>query len=414
MSFRSVSMAALGFSVLAAMACESPKDDAQLKIVGGEGAEGLYPEVVQLDVDQNAGRICTGVAVSPTTVLMAGHCVKDATDTDGVFVRGPARQQSKWIYTWRALGGAEIIDDSMAFRDVAVVVFDQNVFSSWATIATTQAAPGTDVTLVGYGTATLSSTATTDANAAGRVRHGRNRIARHLGAGDERAYVLTAQVTPTGTSAAIAAAGDSGGPLFVVDPATGRRSLIGLAAGYYLMAGNTRTPIIPRANGPVPSDAGATEAVSVFVDLTSTVSRNLLAYSVSDFRSSEVDEYGQQLEARPGATIDGFQKLPAALTVSALDAVWTQRVPAGTRTLGQNQMVAMCGGGAGTGGGFPGGNAGTGQIGNGNPGVNGNGFGNGNFGNLPGNPTVNPRTGQIVGPDATNNVATNVGGIGGW
>lgn len=375
-----LSLVLASLSALAlATACKSGDNASAVKVVGGVEANGGFPQIHHFEVDAARGRVCSAVAVSQNTALMAGHCIKANTLDHGV-VDVETGLRSEKIYAWLAMKGVETMDERYAARDVAVVVFPQGSFQSWLPLARAVdlAQP---VQIVGYGAAGFDNLDTVVRQSRGVKRVGKNKIAQ-LRPG---LIVVSADVKAVGPNNAVAAAGDSGGPL--LDQNNG---IIGLAAAMYLL--NDKGAVAPLTTDPdgykVPVAQGAVKAFNFFADINSPASQRLLRYAVAQ---------GQ-------AEIPGIASSTEPLDLS--DYAWTRESLLGD--LGP--MVAMCGGG---GGGFNTGNNGFGNTGtNGFGNTGNNGFGNtGNNNGFGGGNTTN--NGVNPGSGATNNGRGNGGQFGG-
>ncbi len=353
-------------AALAASACKTGEDNAsEAKVAGGVATQG-FPELHHFEVDSARGRVCTGVAVSPNTALMAAHCIKASTIDNGVMLpkRDPATDRllpgegirSKKIYAWFALKGVETMDERYAARDIAVVVFPEGTFTSFAPLSRASGLQQ-EVQVVGYGAAGFDGLSAQVRSSRGVKRAGKNKLSQMR----SDLLVVSAIIKDVGPNNAVAASGDSGGPLL---DANG--GIIGIAAAMYLLNANGQiAPLTTDVDGyKIPVAQGAVKAFNFYADINSPASVRLLRYAV-----------GQGL-----AVIPGVQGSKEPLDLS--DDEWTHESVSGD--LGP--MVAMCGGGGGGGGdgGFGGGNNTGNNGGFGNTGNNG-GFGNtgnnGGFGN---------------------------------
>ncbi len=364
-------------ALVAASACKSGENNAsEAKVAGGVVTQG-FPEIHHFEVDSARGRVCTGVAVSPNTALMAGHCIKQTTLDSGV-VDVETGVRSEKIYAWLAMKGVETMDERYAARDIAVVVFPEGVFATFAPLSRASGVQQV-VQVVGYGAAGFDGLNAQVRASRGVKRAGKNKLSQ-IRSG---LLVINADVKAIGPNNAVAASGDSGGPLL---DANG--GIIGLAAAMYLLNDKGQiAPLTTDVDGyKVPVAQGAVKAFNFYADINSPASVRLLRYAV-----------GQGL-----AVIPGVQGSNEPLDLS--DDDWTRESVSGD--LGP--MVAMCGGGGGGGNntGNTGNNGGFGNTGNtgnnggfGNTGNTGN---NGGFGNTGNTGTTNPNTntgnGQFGGP----------------
>jgi V8-like Glu-specific endopeptidase len=273
---RAVSAYAYGAAILGASfiqaACykASPNggDDSQAKIVGGALETGKS-EVVRLLLGNDPLRICTGVIISDSTVLLAGHCIDaKAKEQAGVTVEGLG-VMSKNIFSYKQVMGATQIDDTIAASDLAAVVYPKGTFKApYAALAETSAAKNDVVTLVGYGAASFTDIA---ANAPlGVKRSGKNRLTQ----AKDGVYYLSADIKAKDlVQNAVAAPGDSGGPVY-----NESGKLIGIIVGLDFTDQSGKVlPIVEDANKKLvlPLDRAA-NARNIMVDLSSLQSKVIL------------------------------------------------------------------------------------------------------------------------------------------
>jgi hypothetical protein len=288
-------------SLVLSIGCKSAqRDGSETKVAGGQATQaGEYENVIRFLVDVKSGRFCTGVVVSETTALLAGHCIKDSTLSHKIFAQRPAYMkpgqpiQSDKIYFWGAVGGLELLNDDSIKRDLAVVAFKkssepdgfQGFRGPFAKLSSQtlagQGYQGKDVTVVGFGASELGDSDVAR-DSLGIKRAGTNVIASYTG------YYRLKRVLADKDSktSAVAAAGDAGAPLF-----NKSGQLIGLGAGLML----TKSKDSAAGEGPkqVPTElttdslgypmhalADAEQAHNAFVDLGSAESQKLLAYAV--------------------------------------------------------------------------------------------------------------------------------------
>ena len=108
-----------------APACRKGSDSG-LKVVGAQRESG-YPEVKLVQTDQVQVGLCTGVAVSDTTMLMAGHCIKGGSMQHGL--RAPdTNVAAQQVIFWNAVAERQLLSMHDAARDLTVVVFPPNSF----------------------------------------------------------------------------------------------------------------------------------------------------------------------------------------------------------------------------------------------------------------------------------------------
>lgn len=286
----------------------SQDDDASVKIVGGsETQKGEYESVIRLLVDIGSARFCTGVVVSETTVLMAGHCIKNSTLAHQIYAERPSYMKpgtaikSHKIYAWSAIAGLELLNDSTIKRDLAVVTFakskDENGFQGFKgpyvklSSSVLQGKRTSDkelVTMVGYGANELSNDEVV------RDHMGVKRAGQNVIDGYKGYYLIKGTVAASESKTnAVAASGDAGAPLF-----NKSGELIAVGAGMLLAKSSmtvqqdgtsVATKIIDDASGyPMHSLDGAVYAFNSFVDLSSKESQTLMAYAVWKSKSDGV------------------------------------------------------------------------------------------------------------------------------
>jgi hypothetical protein len=336
--------------ILLSGACRSSQsDDTEVKVVGGsETKKGEYDSVIRLLVDVGSARFCTGVVVSETTVLMAGHCIKNSTLAHQIYAERPSYMKagsaikSHKIYAWSAIAGLELLNDKTIQRDLAIVTFpkskDANDFQGfkgpYVKIASSvlQGKRVDDkelVTIVGYGANELSNDSIVRDHM-GVKRAGQNVIDSYKGH-----YLIKGTVAASESKTnAVAASGDAGAPLL-----NKNGELIAIGAGMLLAqspmsaqqdGSAVTTKIIDDESGyPMHSLDGAVYAYNAFVDLSSKESQTLMAYAVWKSKSDGV------VAIIPG--VSGSVEP----TLSENDKTWLQP-NSGERT---GPWVAMTGGG---------------------------------------------------------------------
>lgn len=302
----------LGFVTVigGAIACSSSQNQSQeeskVKIVGGQAAEANdYPSVIKMTVDPGTGttpaRICTGVIISHRTVLAAAHCIKQKTVTQNVYhfieieagaTRSKVATKASYAYTYKEPLGKDSIPDNHVALDLAVMDFGQNAFNLpvYPKISALPPQKGESVTLVGFGATSFSQ-----AETVGTLNFGTNIISE---ANPSLGYIkVSGQVNAKGIpSGALAAPGDSGGPLF-----NAAGELVGIGSGLLI-------------------DDRKVE--NYFVDLTSHESKVLVGRYLQEFGGSTTK------------LIPGFQ--------SALGDEFSTVVP--RSPVSNFALIAMCGG----------------------------------------------------------------------
>jgi hypothetical protein len=263
-------------SALGLLACGASQQQASsVNVVGGEATD-QYGGVLRFLVDLDSGRFCSGIVVSPTTALVAGHCIKNMTVNEQIYAErtgamqsGPAIRSSK-IYFWNSVANLELLSEQTIARDLAVVVYDDAPFAKLGAEAFVKIAPqildgqplaeGASVTIVGYGAAELGSTKGAR-DSLGVKRKGANSI-HEAKAGS---YIIKSKISEAALPGhAFAADGDAGAPLF-----DAQGQLVGIGAGSMLVdAGFEPTPPVQDERGYLShATEGAEHVLNAFVDL---------------------------------------------------------------------------------------------------------------------------------------------------
>ena len=262
----------VGFFMLVSIACAGQEthqeERSTVLIVGGEKSlESQYPSVIKMVVDEDptsgAQKICTGVVITHRTVVAASHCIKRAQQSGEnnfkfVKVASPANRARlprsvMQVYTYDEPLSLDMIPENYIPLDLAVLDFGQNAFHlpTYPKLAKKTPQAGESVTLVGFGATSFRS----DGGSPGEQRFGKNRLETY----DATKGVIYVTGDTDGTQGALAAPGDSGGPLFNRDG-----ELLGIGSAL-LIEGE--------------------QVTNFFVDLTSRTSRILLERYLSDFGS---------------------------------------------------------------------------------------------------------------------------------
>lgn len=309
-------------------ACRKGGSDSGLNVVGAQRENG-YPEVKLVQADQVHLGLCTGVAVSDTTMLMAGHCIKSGSIEHGI--RSPdTNTPANQVIFWNAVAERYLLTMHDAARDLAVVVFPPNSLKppyakvavlggAQGMVATLSRAPrlGEQVKLVGYGATTFSPIAKVQNGTLGTKNSGYNKLEDFIGIDcgdssecDDQVIVIESQIVSNRgngeleLSAPIAASGDSGSPLYYKQDGEWEVVLgIGAAVAAFDKNG-TLIPPTKASSGLYQLNLdGAVKVRNLYTDLTSTASVTLM-----------------QLAVQKGAKIPGISPLQGGL--SPLDAVW--------------------------------------------------------------------------------------------
>lgn len=258
--------------------------ESSVKIVGGQLENG-HPEVLRAFIgkvpDKDAVfrggevrlRVCTGVVISDSVMLMAGHCITEKALTEGVSVEkssAAAASASNLISTviigYNALRGVERINPSSARYDLAAVVYPKGSFKPpFVNLASAQ--KGDIVKLVGYGASSFEDIVA-NLPVDGRKRSGTNTLID----GKNGLYFIEANIKSKNLpNNAVAAFGDSGGPVYRGG------ELIGIVAGLYFKNERGLIKVQNDASGnPILPLAQATMAGNAIVDLQSPESQAVI------------------------------------------------------------------------------------------------------------------------------------------
>jgi len=303
-------------TLVSVIACNGSRDNLAndgtgLMVVGGEAVgTNEYQSVVKLTVEAATAtspeKICTGVIISHRSVLAASHCIKrlaTAKDPSAYHfiaveagaTRTKTPRKSAFAFTYKEPLGASTIAENHVALDLAILDFGQNAFSlpGYPKIATTPPVPGETVTIVGFGATSLNPRQGTT----GFLNKGQNTLTSY---DPLKGYIvlsgtLNAQGVPDG---ALAAPGDSGGPLF-----NARGELMGIGSAL---------------------DLADSVATNYFVDLSSEESQTLIGRYLQEFGST----------GPTGALIPGF--------TPSMGDTFASVTPRTATSLGT--FTAMCGG----------------------------------------------------------------------
>lgn len=361
MPFRpNLKFACVGFLVVLA-GCKDQGNSSDLQIVQGS-IKKHDPAILYLGVDADRNQVCSGVAVSASTALMAGHCVKDPTLANGVSYKVNDKiYKSTRLYTWMALKNRDSLSEALAARDLAVVYFAERPFNAFKNLSRQSITELQPVNLVGYGVTDFNPTqATRPQNPT--QSHGNNVIAA-LSFDNEGLIWIQATNDPAKQNNAIAGQGDSGGPLL-----NNTGEVIGIAAGLYFVKGvPASSPTSFQNQIPSKESTGWQTAVNVYANLASPAAISLMQYAVNDlaeipgFNKGQPTSFNQHDQAFMSESPD-------------LSTVGRQRL--------EDKFIALCGGGSNYNNGAGNqnrnsNNAGTGQYDNYNRGNFGTGNANG-------------------------------------
>ncbi len=262
----------LGATTILASACGkdiSPKSS-QVKVTNGQDiAESDFPSVVLLVMVKNGQQsICSATFVNDHQVLTAGHCVEGLATEDPqlYFVERDAQGETSQVVKAeryrRNPNYSMSRNNGVNPSDLAVVTFPRATAPATTDIAAYRPDVGDSLTIVGYGNNRnyFESNGQMSGSGAGEKRRGENIIRKNdsgfltfYGVPESQEGIAEGQWVASGS-------GDSGGPMFV------NGELVGVTSG----------------GGLVRSEDGSLVAVSHYVDLNSSESRQFLARALED------------------------------------------------------------------------------------------------------------------------------------
>ena len=160
-----------------------------------------YPAVVML-VNAEEATVCTGTFVTSATLLTAAHCL--GHDKSGSLLFGDTPSIAAYFT------GAVGEEAALKPTDLAIVLFPPETAPAIQPLASTAAAAGDAVTLVGYGRSIARRSETS-----GDKRFGTNRLEKIEGGFLQLTGVAAATAGVAPGERAASAKGDSGGPLLI-------------------------------------------------------------------------------------------------------------------------------------------------------------------------------------------------------
>jgi len=216
------------------------------ELVNGQvsNAHPAVVHIVQVDRTTPGYANCTGTFIGPNTLVTAAHCVPANPHGDEVFylpgnrhndteienfLKQPdARNRSTKIFAanLNSVKKGYILMDEI-YKDVAVVVFAQNIAPATISVAKTRPANGSSVVLVGFGNSTYQGNDVELIKRAGESKMVDNEFTRRY-AGSSLSLFSNLNDGPS------VASGDSGGPLLF------NGELVGVASGYAVLDNRLR------------------------------------------------------------------------------------------------------------------------------------------------------------------------------
>lgn len=205
-------------------ACKSrPEQGTRLKVVNGKPiADDSVPAVIQIQVTLGGGAFagCTATWVSDSTVLTAAHCITDAGGNASKI--SISRGTGKGLKASRMYIHKSYLRSEANGRDIAILQFAKGSSNVFIPMALTQAKPGDDLTIIGFGKFDHKI-----GSSGGQKRIGTNKVREVDYAGR---IVFDGMISPkdkTGTGENVTnSQGDSGGPMIINNRVVGVSSSV--------------------------------------------------------------------------------------------------------------------------------------------------------------------------------------------
>jgi trypsin len=195
----------------------------RLKVVSGKPiADDSIPAVIQIEVQvkHNAFYGCTATWVSDSTVLTAAHCVMEAGGNASKI--SISRGTGKGLKSTRYYVHKSYLSNQAYGRDIAILEFPKKSSSVFIPMALTQAKPGDDLTIIGFGKFDHNI-----GTSGGQKRIGTNKVRSIDSYGRIEFEGLISPTDKTGTGENVTnSQGDSGGPMIINNRVVGVSSSV--------------------------------------------------------------------------------------------------------------------------------------------------------------------------------------------
>lgn len=212
------------------------------KLVGGQDTSSFESVVLLMDqMGERSYQLCTGTFIGPNTLITAGHCI-DPSDQLGVrYVSGTVSPNQLGVGFARGVAPSKVLHHGTSYlgrsinvsltsvrdRDVAVLVFDQDVGPAAMELGATFPALNSIVDIVGFGSTTFAAATP---NHTYRRQTGRNQISNVSAFGFEGVGIIASK-TNTNVEDVLVSIGDSGGALVSQGKLVGVTSALSSPAG---------------------------------------------------------------------------------------------------------------------------------------------------------------------------------------